>query len=245
MPQRIYIKVVGFSDEERHALNTIFRLSEELPTVYQLWTPEADEPAKMAFYDGQSWEARVDAESPLNEHLKIMWVGGDPHPRTWRAFQRPLSWPDIVQSIELVFRPATDVDLDLGGSEGEAPSAEQMQNKRALIVGPIRNDRLYLRARLALASLTQADDAESGNHALELARDNQYDVALVDFRLPDMQALDLVRELRQGKLSIRHIAVTKADRSMPERVRAWMAGAEALLDKPPHPRRLNELLKRV
>ena len=245
MPQRIYIKVVGFSDEERHALNTIFKLSEQCPVVYQLWTPEAGEPAKMAFLDGQSWEARVEAESPLNEEVKIMWVGGDPHERTWRAFQRPLSFPDIVQSMELVFRPASDVDLDLGDGEGEAPPPEQMQDKRALIVSPVRSDRLYLRARLALASLTQADDAESGSHALELARDTQYDVALVDFTLPDMPALDVVRELRQGKHPIPHIAVTKADRSLPERVRAWMAGAEALLDKPPHPRRLNELLKRV
>lgn len=245
MPQRIYIKVVGFSPEERHALNTIFRLSEDGPTVYQLWTPDAGEPPKMAFLDGQSWEARVDAESPLNEGIKIMWVGGDPHERTWRAFQRPLSWPDIVQSMELVFRPATAVDLDLGSDEDHVPSAEQMQDKRALIVSPTRSDRLYLRARLALAQLTQADDAESGNHALELARDTHYDVALVDFSLPDMQALELVRELRQGKRAIAHVAVTKADRSLPEHVRAWMAGAEALLDKPPHPRRLYELLRRV
>lgn len=245
MPQRIYIKVVGFSDEERHALNTIFRLSEQCPVVYQLWTPEAEEPPQMAFLDGQSWEARVDAESPLNEDIKIMWVGGDPHERTFRAFQRPISWPDVVQSMELVFRPATEVDLDLGEDADNAPSAEQMQDKRALIVSPIRTDRLYLRARLALARLTAADDAESGRHALELVRDTQYDVALVDFGLPDMQALDLVRELRQGRRSIPHVAVTKAGRSLPEHVKAWMAGAEALLDKPPHPRRLNELLKRV
>ena len=38
MAQRIYIKVVGFSDEERHALNTVFRLSEQCRTMYQLWT---------------------------------------------------------------------------------------------------------------------------------------------------------------------------------------------------------------
>lgn len=245
MAQRIYIKVVGFTDEERHALNTIFRLSEQCPVVYQLWTPEAEEPPQMAFLDGQSWEARVDAESPQNESLKIMWVGGDPHERTYRAFQRPISWPDVVQSMELVFRPATEVDLDLGEDAGDAPAAEQMQDKRALIVSPERSDRLYLRARLALARLTTADDAESGRHALELVRDRQYDVALVDFGLPDMQALDLVRELRQGKRSIPHIAVTKAGRSLPEHVRAWMAGAEVLLDKPPHPRRLYELLKRV
>ena len=34
-------KVVGFRDVERHALNTVFRVSAEQPTCYALWTPEA------------------------------------------------------------------------------------------------------------------------------------------------------------------------------------------------------------
>ena len=37
--QRIYVSVVGFSDVERHALNTIFRLSEERDVSYAPWVP--------------------------------------------------------------------------------------------------------------------------------------------------------------------------------------------------------------
>ena len=41
MGTTVFVKVVGFRDVERHALNTVFRLSMERPTCYALWTPEA------------------------------------------------------------------------------------------------------------------------------------------------------------------------------------------------------------
>jgi CheY-like chemotaxis protein len=206
MAQRIYIKVVGFSDEERHALNTLFRLSEQCLIMYQLWSPTARAPAGMALLDGGSYEARLEAESPLNRQIKLLWIGDDAPPQVWRSLARPFAWPEVIEALD---------------------------------------ERLYLRARLSLARLTQADEAESGNEAMELARSKQYDFALVDFQLPDMTAWNLLRQLRQGKKPIAHVAMTKAQRSLPEHVRAWLGGAEALLDSPPHPQRLNAWLRRL
>ena len=48
-----------------------------------------------------------------------------------------------------------------------------------------------------------------------------------------------------GKKPVPHVGVVKADRSMPEHVRAWLAGAEMLFDKPPDPERLDAMLKKV
>jgi DNA-binding response OmpR family regulator len=119
-----------------------------------------------------------------------------------------------------------------------------MSSKRALIVATSRDLRLYLRARLSLAKLTQADEAESGVHAVELARGNQYDVALVDHGLTDMDAWALLKTLRQGKKPIPHVAMTNTGPSLPDHVRGWLAGAEALLGRPPHPARLQAWLSR-
>ena len=202
MAQRVFIKVVGFDDDERHALNVVFRLSEQCQTMYQLWSNEAPEKPGMALLDGDSYEARLEAESPLNQDVKLVWVGKDPPPQIWRSFRRPLAWPDIVQAMDTVFVPDQGVDFDLGLDGGGAidiPIPEEMSTKRALIVATSRDLRLYLRARLSLAKLTQADEAESGSHAVELARGNQYDMALVDHGLTDMDAWALLRELRQGK----------------------------------------------
>ena len=38
--QRVFVKVLGFSDVERHALNTLFRLSEDRETGYALWSAD-------------------------------------------------------------------------------------------------------------------------------------------------------------------------------------------------------------
>ena len=53
----MFVNVVGFSAVERHALNTLFRLSEGrgagLP-AYGLWAAGAPAPVKMALLDGTS-----------------------------------------------------------------------------------------------------------------------------------------------------------------------------------------------
>ncbi len=242
MAQRIFIKVIGFSDEERHALNTLFRLSEQCMTMYQLWSPSAGGPAGLVLLDGQSYEARLEAESPMNADIKMLWIGDDPPPQVWRSFARPFDWPEIIAAIVALLQSAV-VDFDLDLTELGVPSP--MLQKQALIVSPSLDARLYLRARLSLARLTQADEAETGKAALELARSKQYDFALVDFGLPDTDAWALVRQLREGKRPIAHVAITKASRSVTERLRAWMGGAGALLDSPPHPQRLNDWLKRI
>ena len=240
MAQRVFIKVVGFSDEERHALNTLFRLSEQCRTMYQLWQQDAPDSPSMALLDGQSYEARVEAELPLNAGLKLLWVGEDPPEGIWRTFQRPLTWHEVIEAMDAVFVEET-LDFDV---ESGTVGPDAMSLKQALIVSSDRDERLYLRARLALARLTQADEADSGGLAVELARGKQYDVAVLGFGLPDMNAWALLRELREGKRPIAHVAVTRT-RSLPEHVRAWLGGAEALLDQPAHPAHLHAWLKRM
>lgn len=236
MAQRIFIKVVGFSDDERHALNTVFRLSEQCLVMYQLWTPQAPEQPRVALFDGQSWEARVEAESPLHKDLRMLWVGPNPPPGAWRVFPRPLSWRDVIEALDAMFAP--NAGLDLGGADSV------MSLKQALIVSPDRNQRLYLRARLSLARLTLADEAETGAEALQRAGEKQYDVVLVDRGLPDMDPWNLLRQLRQGRYPVPHVALTQAARSVPERLRAWLGNA-ALLEDPPHPGRLDAWLSRI
>ena len=198
MAQRIYIKVVGFSDEERHALNTVFRLSEQCRTMYQLWTPQAAEPARVALLDGQSWEARVEAESPLHRDLRLLWVGPNPPARIWRAFERPIQWPAIVESLDTLFSPNEGVDLPV-----VRPTESAMSDKQALIVSADRDERLYLRARLALARLTQADEADSGSRAVELCAARSTTSPWSTSSLSDIDAWALLRQLKGGRHPIR------------------------------------------
>ena len=257
MAQRIFIKVIGFSKEERQALDTVFRLSEQCRTMYRLWSPQAPEPPRLALLDGQSPEARLDAESASLADLPVFWFGPHPPAGARRSFERPIAWPEVVAMLDAVFAAeASDLDLNLdGGADVDldlnldlaavAGGDSALSIKQALIVSAQREDRLYLRARLALARLVLADEADTGVQAVELARDRQYDVAFVDAGLPDVDAWALVKHLRQGRHPIPHVAMTRVPRSLPQRVRAWFGGPDALLDHPPHPGRLKAWLSRI
>jgi DNA-binding response OmpR family regulator len=137
-----------------------------------------------------------------------------------------------------------DLDFDSAGADTQPP-APQEPIKRALIASADRNERLYLRAKLALAELTHADEAETGAQALELTRAHQYAVAVVDFALPDVNGWALLKELTEARPLIPHVIITKAKASAGERVRAWLAGAKGCFDKPPHPGKLQDLLQKV
>jgi CheY-like chemotaxis protein len=244
MAQRVFVKVTGFTDVERHALNTVFRLSEQRGIIYSLWDSGAPEQPKLALVDGQSYEARLELETPRNSLLKLIWVGAVAPAHTWRIFERPLSWPDVVKSMDELFAPPESIGFGLGFDE-RAVETWPAPPKRALIASADREQRLYLRAKLALADLTQADEAETGAQALELARAHHYAVALVDFALADVDGWALLKELNEATPPVQHVIVIKARASMGERARAWVAGAKGVFGKPPDPGKLQDLLKKV
>ncbi len=242
--QRVFVKVIGFSDVERHALNTLFRLSEEREVGYALWQPDYGVPADLGLIDSESHEALVEFESPSNADLKMVWVGPNPPQRAWRSYERPVQWADVVSAMDQLFQPAMEVDFDITGPSTLDPTAST-PGKRALIAAARLDERLYFRARLSLANLTQADEAENASDALELARRNRYDVALVDFGLPGVEGWELLRQLRAAQPTMPHLIVTKDKVTTGDLVRGWREGSGTFLAKPLHPGKLKDLLKRV
>jgi hypothetical protein len=250
MSQRVFVNVIGFSDVERHALNTVFRLSEQRDTAYAPWTPETDA-AKLILMDGDCYEALLAMASPGQPDVKLIWIGNGAPAYTWRSFDRPLHWPDVIAAMDELFSPPEALDFDLdadfdgsppdtrppGDDEGEAP-------KRALIASANLDERLYLRARLALSGLTLADDAETAAQALELAGTGRYSVVLVDFALPQ-GGWNLLKLLRGLKPALPHLLVTKSRPTRTERLRARLSGVQGFFDKPPHPAKLRNLLQKV
>jgi len=115
MGQRVFVNVVGFSDEERHALNLMFRISEERPSVFSAWETQAPEAPRVALIDGESYEARVELELPRNANIPLLWVGPNPPDRASRAFSRPIQWPEVTRALHELFPfdPDSGFDLDL------------------------------------------------------------------------------------------------------------------------------------
>jgi len=251
----VFVKVLGFTDVERHALNTVFRLSESGPVHYMLWMPDAPAAPQLALVDGDSYEAGLDellaqpSGAAGAAGITLIWIGANPPQQAWRVFGRPLHWPHVLQAMDSQFGEADDgLDFDLelagpediGGPDTQPPPAEPAP-PRALIVAARLEDRLYLRARLSLADLTLADEADTGASGQELAR-QPYAVVLFEWDLYD-GGWPLARALKQAQPNAQIICM-KAGASLLDNWRAHRLGLAALLDKPPHPARLQHLLRK-
>ena len=114
MGSTVFVKVVGFRDVERHALNTLFRVAAEQSTCYALWTPESPVMPHIALVDAESYEAGMALASPgLNPNLKLICVGTGAPERAWRVFPRPINWSAILHSLDLLFaQSGVDISID-------------------------------------------------------------------------------------------------------------------------------------
>ncbi len=260
--KRIYVKFYGFSEAERHALDTVFRLSESHATAYAPWTPEAPGPAQVVLIDGDSWEAVLALANPSHDELNLVWIGPDAPAQAWRVFPAPVKWSAVVEALDAAFgAPAPllppvpalagldtlhDQDLDV---QLDAPDdTEPMQlapGRRVLVVDAGRDERLYLRAKLAAAGIHEVDEAASGAEALALLGRRRYQLVTVDLGLADMDSWQLIRAVDSTRPAIPHLFVTSTAPAWHEGLRARFSGAQVFLKKPLDPGRLQNLLQNL
>ena len=241
----VFVKVVGFRDVERHALNTMFRLSAERSTTYALWTPESPVMPHIALVDVESYEAGLALASPgLNRNLKLICVGNGAPEQAWRVFARPINWSAILHCMDLLFaRTGVDVDLDPDDEDDTTMSPPGVRH--TLLVEPSRDDRLYLRARLALAGLIDVDEVESVAQAQNKLREGRhYDVVIVNLDLLD-DPWALVERLVAAAPPIGSVLVTSSNQAWDVHERAEQAGCRALLEKPFDPSHISRVLQLV
>ncbi len=248
MAEPIFVKVMGFSDVERHALNSVFRLSADQAIHYQLWAADAPRSPALALVDGDSYQAVMELETQgLDDSIKLIWVGSHPSPRAWRSFDRPMHWPNVVQAMDSLFGPPPELDFDLGFDAGPDTQPPELDapGRRALVVNTSRDECLYLRARLALAGLVFMDEAATAADALALVTAQPYSLVLLDLALPDRDGWQLLRELRAVRPEVGTVWLTTAGGTLLAGLRARQAGAKACLAKPFDPAQLQSLLQKI
>ena len=120
--QRIFIRVIGFTSVERHALNTVFRLSQARDSgrsiSYEPWTDGAPDAPGLVLVDGASGDANQElTRLHQDPSMGLIWVGAITPAQAWRSFTRPLRWPDVLTAMDMYFDRASaanvDIDFDL------------------------------------------------------------------------------------------------------------------------------------
>ena len=265
--KRIYVKFFGFSETELHALETVFSLSGADGLGYSAWTPEAAETQEapdVLLIEGDSWEAVLALANPSYDGVKLIWVGEDAPANAWRVLPAPVKWSAVVHAMDEEFTPVTSaalsMDLDLAHEDeltvlldenedtqpmdldgADSPAAP----RRVLVVDAGREERLYLRAKLASAGLYDVDEAASGVEAVEYLRQRAYHLVTIDLGLIDVDSWQLVKLVDLARPAIAHLFVTGTAPGWKQGWRARLSGAQVYLQKPLDPVQLKKLLQKV
>lgn len=101
------------------------------------------------------------------------------------------------------------------------------------------DDKVIVEGFKALLELKgyKVSTAENGREALEEARKNFYNLALIDIKLPDMEGTGLLQELRQLNPQIKLIIITGYS-TRENAIESLNLGADGYLEKPLTPNKL-------
>ncbi len=115
-------------------------------------------------------------------------------------------------------------------------------SKKTILV--VDDDKSILRtfSRILEKSGYEVDTAETGKEAMQKTENRQYDLALVDIRLPDIDGTDLLAKLKKQLQQTVKIMITGFP-SLETGVKALDEGADAYLVKPVKPQELLVLLE--
>lgn len=251
MTQRIFVQVAGFSDVERHALNTLFRLSYTRAVSFEVWMPGAPDAPRLVLLDGDSYESRFVLETlDLTGGTQLLWVATDAlknAPDLAHAnIARPVDWPKMLQVLDDMFPSPIDVNLDFSETR---PGELEHEGPRALIVSGDTHTTLYLHAKLALSGLTWVDEATDGPLALQLMQLQAYELLVLDLDTARQAGWAFLQTVR-ASVTLRHphiantVVLTNRVR-LRDRIKARKLGLRAVFENPPHPGEFAQLLRNL
>ncbi|MGL6007961.1 MAG: response regulator transcription factor, partial [Culicoidibacterales bacterium] len=104
-----------------------------------------------------------------------------------------------------------------------------MANKRVLVIEDETNLARFIELELKFQDF-DVEKAINGEEGLEKSLENEYDLILLDWMLPGMQGIDILRELR--KTSATPVIMMTAKEGIENEIEGLDTGADAYITKP-------------
>ncbi len=246
----VLVKVIGFSPEERHAIQTMLRLSQEGDVRFRLWKTADKLAPNVLLLDADSLEAALEVQSPtFTPQIKSIVVGGATAfvEGAWRVFQRPLNWAEVLRALETLF-VAAHPDISLHAPEDENPQDAALippGYKTALIIGLQREQQMYLKARLSLQGIAHVLEASDAGQAAEYLGQQGFDIVIVSQHLPDADSASLIQALRAHTHVPHAIIVVMAQNDWASTQKIESLGVAGVLEFPFSPHQVAELFARI
>ncbi len=118
-----------------------------------------------------------------------------------------------------------------------------MKEKGVLIVDDEKNIRLTLSQALEVLKV-KTDTAANGEEALDKIEGKEFDLILLDLKMPGMDGMEVLRRVSEMRPDIRIIIIT-AYGTVESAVEAMKLGAADFIQKPFTPEEIRELVSRV
>lgn len=118
-----------------------------------------------------------------------------------------------------------------------------MSKKKVLIVDDEKNIRTTLAQALEPLGLA-TDAAVNGEEALGKLAEDQYDVILLDLKMPGMDGMEVLRQIRQRHTGVRVVMIT-AHGNVDSAVEAMKLGAVDFIQKPFAPKEIREIVEEI
>lgn len=118
---------------------------------------------------------------------------------------------------------------------------KKMEKKRILVVD---DDEVVLESLRELLELKgyDVDTAEDGKEAIRKSKDNFYNLALLDIKLPDMEGTELLTKMHRNTPQMMKIMITGYP-TLENAVEALNLGADAYVIKPLNPEELHRVVE--
>ena len=200
----------------------------------------------VALIDVDSYAATLALESPnFNAKLKVIAIGKEAPAGAWRFMPRPVDWVGLVRELDALFAALVDVDIAMGSGAALADRSTPPGVTVCLVVGLASDQRLYLRARLALAGHTQMDEADSAAQASRLLSQRHYDLIIIGLELADADAWALVEALKEMPTPPRSVVLATVSPTWTVMQRADQLGCSGVLEIPFSPRQVLGILQKI
>lgn len=231
---------IGLEMREVLVIKSMFQIAPELSESFIFGEPTEDDPADLMFVNADDpaalarWEA-VKKDQPAC--VGIMVSSADNSGSSEKVIRKPLMYRKFVELLQLITSTETHSSVKGGGAK----------TLNVLVVDDSFPARQYMRFKLEeiarnVANL-EIDFAESGEKALEMIGQKNYDIAFLDVVMPGMDGYTICRKMKQQ--SNARIAMLTGQSTKVDRARGSLAGCDDYLMKPPIDDELRSVLSKA
>jgi len=157
------IRVIGLTDIERHALNSVVRLSVSRRPNYTIWQQGEGRP-DILLLDGSHADSAKVAQSNQAQASNIVWIGADAPAFVHYRLQRPLQWPSVLSKMDEVIgdHAPTQPPPDFAPTQPN-PASQPHQTAAAAPQQKRPREAVDSRSPIALSDFNVSGTGESGD----------------------------------------------------------------------------------